>query len=87
MREELARRFGSTMFPDIYGACDEFSTDGPDPPCDQVRVAEVTHANCAVETFADHVNDTVTIARVHLKARMSTRELSKHRRQMRGTER
>ena len=86
MREELVRRFGSAMLPDIYGASDELSMDRPDPPCDQVRVAEVTHANCAVEAFADDVDETVTIARMHLKARMSPRELSKHGCQMRGTE-
>ena len=78
MREELVRRFRSAVLPNIYRACDELSMHRPDPPYDQVRVAEVTHANCAVKAFADDVDKTVTIARVHLKARMSPRELSKH---------
>ena len=86
MREELVRRFGSAVLPDIYGAGDELSTHRPDPRYDEVRVAEVTHANCAVKAFADDVDKTVTIARMHLKARMSPRELSKHGCQMRGTE-
>ena len=62
MREELVRRFGSAMLADIYGASDKLSMDRPDPPCDQVRVAELTHANCAVKAFADDVDETVLLA-------------------------
>jgi len=82
MREELVRCFGSAVLPDIYGARDELSMNRPDPPYNQVRVAEVTHANCAVKAFADDVDETVTVARMHLKARMSPRELSKYGCQM-----
>ena len=86
MRQQLVRRFGSPMLPDIFGAGDELAVDRRDPPCDQVRVAEVSDANCAVKTFADDVDETVTVARMNVKARMSPRELRKHRCQMRGTE-
>ena len=87
MREELVRRFGSAVLPDIYWASDELSMDRPDPPCDQVRVAEVSDANCAVKTFADDVDETVTVlARMHMKAPMSPCELSKYGGQMRGAE-
>ena len=51
--------------------------DRPDPAGDQVEIAEVTHANCAIETFADNVDETVTIARMHMKALMSPCELSR----------
>src|SRR5271168_5260833 len=87
MREELVWRFGSTMLPDIFRASDELSMDRPDPPCDQGRVAEVANANRTVEPFADKVDETVRVARVHLKAWMSRRELSEHGCQMGGTER
>jgi hypothetical protein len=86
MRQQLVRRFGSPMLPDIFGAGDELAVNRRDPPCDQVRVAEVSDANCAVKTFADDVDETVTVARMNVKARMSPRELRKHRCQMRGTE-
>ena len=37
MRDELLRRFGSAVLPDICGARDELSMHRPDPPYDQVR--------------------------------------------------
>ena len=86
MREELVRRFGSAVLPDIFRACDELSMDRSDPPCDQVRVAEVTDAYRTIETFADDIDETIAVARLYLKARMSPRDFCKHRRQMRRSQ-
>jgi hypothetical protein len=72
MGEDLVRRFGSAMLPDICGAGDDLSIDRPDPPCDQVRVGEVANANCAVETFTDKVDETVRVARVNAIASATT---------------
>jgi hypothetical protein len=86
MREELFRRFRSAVLLDIFGAGDELATDGRDPPGDEGRVTELTHANCAVKTFADDIDETVTIVALQMKARMTPRQLRKHGRQMRWTE-
>jgi hypothetical protein len=40
-----------------------------------VRVTEVTDANGAVETFANDIDETVAIARLHVKALMSPRQV------------
>jgi hypothetical protein len=35
----------------------------------------VTHANCAVKTFADDIDETVTIVALQMKARMPSGQL------------
>ena len=78
MREQLVGRFKSAMLTDIFRAGDELATDGADPPRDEVRVAEVADANGAIKTFADDIDETVAVAALYVKARVSPRQLRKH---------
>src|ERR1700736_6513265 len=86
MRLELVRRFGSTMLPDIFGVGDELAADRCNPSRNKIRVTQVASANGAIKTFADDVDETVTIVALQMKARMLSGHPRQHGCQMRGTE-
>ena len=86
MLDELVRRFGSAVLLHVLGAGNQLRRDRRDPPGDQVRVGEVAHPNCTVESLSDDVDETVAVAALHLEARMLACELREYRCEMRGAE-
>lgn len=87
VREQFVRRVGSSMLLNIVWARDKLSIDRSDAARDQVRVTEIADPYRAVETLTDDVDETITVARMHMKQRMSPRQLREHGRQMRWAER
>ena len=86
MVEELVRRLGSPVLPDIVRACDELSSDRSDTTCDQVRVVEIADAYRTIETLPNDIHEAIPVARLDVEQRVAPSHFCKHRRQMRRSQ-
>jgi hypothetical protein len=59
--EKLFRCLRGAMLLYVARACDELAMDGTYATSDQVRVAEITDADRAIETHPDNIHEAVTV--------------------------
>src|ERR1700739_722178 len=82
--EEIVRRLGSSMLPDIVRTCHERPSEHPHTTWDQARVVEIADAYRTIETLPNDIHEAIAVARLYVEQRVAQRHFRKDRRQMRG---